>query len=241
MVRRAEVDLSPNSYAIAGTGTWPYCRVSGPAYVHAVANFARQVDQKRDGRSIRDLGRLTAVDANVISRILRGDAWANGLQLFKLATVLGIDAFGPTNMQTYQTRQLIEDLAAHLGRADLLEIAVDPPGAAGTAQIPYVPDLYVPESGMPIETRHWAGLTSEEWERQATATVRHFERLNQAFGSSCQQFVLVFDAVPTATQTKWLAEHGIQVICRSDSGFTDSLGGWLIERIMRSEPIPRTN
>lgn len=224
-----------------GTGEWPRCRISGPLYAHAAANYVRTVESRRNGRSLRELGRLTGVDVSLISRIMRGESWPNGIALFKLSTALGVEVFSERDLQAYRLQQLIEDFAEYVGRPELIDGALNLVGAADQGPTPYVPDLYVPESGMPIETRDWAALPNQDWEREATSTARHFELLNQAFGPACQRLVLLLDPAPTIAQTKWLSERDIQVICRSDSGFTDSLGGWLIERIMRSEPIPRTN
>jgi len=244
MVRRAATDASPRAFAIPGTGEWPHCRVSGPLYAHAAAEFARKLGSKKGQQSVRSLGRTTGVDGTVIARILRGEGWANGLQLFRICTQFEIELFSHAQLRSYRVAQLVEDFVSFVGRAELVTDPSDfvPRGPEAGKEPGFCPDIYVPESRLVIEVKAWPPTHAEAWRRLAEMAARNFQLLQESAGVDGLAFALLLADEPDQAQVDWLASHEILAIYPDNDGFSDSGGGWLVERIRnagRASPQPK--
>lgn len=231
MVRRSANDPLPREFAVAGTGEWPYCRVSGPRFAHAAAKFARGLDRRKGGLSVREVARQADVDPNVIARVLRGESWANGLQFFKISTRLGLDVFGPSDLARYDHEQLIEDFAAFIDQpivTDRFGAAWPAAGEIGHRRLRA--DIYLPELGMIIEAKSTLG-----GRRLADIGVRgaisHFDLLRRTAAAEGLTLALLLDQPPDPEAMIDLKSHHVDVIYPQDGGFTDSLGGLLVQMI----------
>ena len=241
MVGRPPAGPAPREYAVADTGAWPYCRISGPTYAHAFAAFARQLNERRNGRTHQEFADVTGIDVNVLSRIARGHSWGNAITFLKVCTTLDIDVIGSPHLSVYRTWQLVEDFAAHVGRPELGD-AYHPAGNGRWLKGPALTSemgMYLPESATVIDIEISRLDNSSDWLRMLPTLadrVRHGKHLPPNARST---IIILFPQRPPHDARTWMRHNGIRAMYRTSDGFDDTVGGALLEAIAsRSAALP---
>src|SRR4051812_17466722 len=230
MARRRPQDLPPRAYAVPDTGTWPDCRIAGPAWAHAAATLARRLRAAQGSRSMREVGRLADVDANVLARILRGESWPDGLQAFKLCLALDVDLLSEDDRRRYAAIALVGRFCAWAG----VEWAAQQPVEVHPAWRPRIgvevlqPDIYIPQAEAVVLA---VSLRGSDWMTQANRAVEGLQVIRQVTDLAATHLAVLAPTPLTASEREWLLAREVIGIYPDGKGFSSTDNGLLLQRI----------
>lgn len=220
--RRAGDEHAPRDYIAPGTGAWPHGTIDGPPWAHIARDLAIQVESAIQGQPLKPFARRAGVDVNVLTRLLKGEAWGDSLAMMKIACAADATLLSGQALQD----RLVQEAARRLAEWSGVQHYNDPietgdawtrSGGPRTIQ----PTFFDVRSGWLLEG---VALTTADHKHEIDAALTRFRIVE--FASDLKPKVgLLLASRPSQELLRHLSATEVTAVWQSDGEFVDNQTG----------------